>query len=95
MNQFLSTCKILAMNLAIEQRSVEDLQNYDRECSRSTEYHELRDKNLSWRLALECENERLMQLLDDQRRALRDEEIVRTIAARYTCFVDIVLERQN
>ncbi|CAG9531678.1 unnamed protein product [Cercopithifilaria johnstoni] len=73
---------ILAMNLAREQRSVEDLQNYDRECSRSTEYRVLQDKNLSWRLALECENERLMQLLDDQRRALRDEEIVRTIAAR-------------
>ncbi|VDN89651.1 unnamed protein product [Brugia pahangi] len=74
--------KIIAMNLAIERRSVEDLQKYDRECSRSTEYPILRDKNLSWRLALECENERLMQLLDDQRRALRDEEIVRTIATR-------------
>ncbi|VDK84719.1 unnamed protein product [Litomosoides sigmodontis] len=73
---------MFAMNLAIEQRSVEDLQSHDRESSRSTESHALRDKNLSWRLALECENERLMQLLDDQRRALRDEEIVRTIAAR-------------
>ncbi|EJW83609.1 hypothetical protein WUBG_05481 [Wuchereria bancrofti] len=73
---------IFTMNLAIERRSVEDLQKYDRECSRNTECPVLRDKNLSWRLALECENERLMQLLDDQRRALRDEEIVRTIATR-------------
>uniref|UniRef100_A0A0R3RPD0 PH domain-containing protein n=1 Tax=Elaeophora elaphi TaxID=1147741 RepID=A0A0R3RPD0_9BILA len=73
---------IFAMNLAIEQRSVEDLQKYDMECSRNTECRVLRDKNLSWRLALECENERLMQLLNDQRRALHDEEIVRTIAAR-------------
>lgn len=83
------------MNLAIEQRSMEDLQNYDRDCSRSTEYRVLRDKNLSWRLALESENERLMQLLDDQRRALRDEEIVRTVAARYVHFIDFVLKRQN
>uniref|UniRef100_A0A1I7VK95 PH domain-containing protein n=2 Tax=Loa loa TaxID=7209 RepID=A0A1I7VK95_LOALO len=73
---------IFAMNMAIERRSVEDLRKYDRECSYSTECRVLRDKNLSWRLALESENERLMQLLDNQRRALRDEEIVRTIAAR-------------
>lgn len=75
------------MNLAIERRSVEDLQKHDQECSRNTECRVLRDKNLSWRLALECENERLMQLLDDQRKALRDEEIVRTIAARYMCLL--------
>lgn len=71
-----------AMKLAVEQRSSEELLEYDRKCSRSSECFAATDKNLSWRLALECENERLMQLLDDQRRALRDEEIVRTLAAR-------------
>ncbi|VDK69255.1 unnamed protein product [Onchocerca ochengi] len=73
---------VFAMNLAIERKSMEDLRKHDRECSRSTECRVLRDKNLCWRLALECENERLTQLLDDQRKALRDEEIVRTLAAR-------------
>lgn len=71
------------MKLAVEQRSSEELLEHDRKCSRSSECLAATDKNLSWRLALECENERLMQLLDDQRRALRDEEIVRTLAARY------------
>uniref|UniRef100_A0A915PH47 PH domain-containing protein n=1 Tax=Setaria digitata TaxID=48799 RepID=A0A915PH47_9BILA len=73
---------IFAMNLAIERRSMNELQKFDRECSRKAECRLLPDKNLSWRLALEFENERLMRLLDDQQKALHDEEIVRTLAAR-------------
>ncbi|VDN07906.1 unnamed protein product [Thelazia callipaeda] len=78
---------ILAMNLAMEMKSVEELQKYDRNSSCSKEYRSLSDKNLSWRLALECENERLMQLLEDQRIALHDEEIVRTLATRFTAIL--------
>ncbi|KHN78917.1 hypothetical protein Tcan_18047 [Toxocara canis] len=70
------------MQLAAERRTKAELLEYDRSCSKRAENLTPTEKNLTWRLALESENARLMQLLDDERRALHDEEIVRTLAAR-------------
>uniref|UniRef100_A0A915AHD7 PH domain-containing protein n=1 Tax=Parascaris univalens TaxID=6257 RepID=A0A915AHD7_PARUN len=70
------------MQLATDRRTKAELLEYDRNCSKKAENLTPSEKNLSWRLALESENARLMQLLDDERRALHDEEIVRTLAAR-------------
>lgn len=70
------------MQMAIERRTRSDLLEYDRECSRRPENLITSEKNLTWRLALESENSRLMKLLDEERRALHDEEIVRTLATR-------------
>lgn len=70
------------MQMAIDRRTKNDLLEYDRKCSKRNDNLLQREKNLSWRLALESENSRLMKLLDDERRALHDEEIVRTLAAR-------------
>lgn len=70
------------MQMALERRTKSDLLEYDRECSKRPENLICSEKNLTWRLALESENSRLMKLLDEERRALHDEEIVRTLAAR-------------
>lgn len=69
------------MNLVIEYRSKSELFNFDRECSKRNE-NLGKEKEYSWKLALEAENQRLTQLLNDERRALYDEEIVRELATR-------------
>ncbi|KAE9548926.1 hypothetical protein FO519_007871 [Halicephalobus sp. NKZ332] len=72
---------IADMNLVIEYRTKSELFNFDRECSRRSE-NVGKEKEYSWKLALEAENQRLTQLLNDERRALYDEEIVRELATR-------------
>uniref|UniRef100_A0A7E4VZQ4 PH domain-containing protein n=1 Tax=Panagrellus redivivus TaxID=6233 RepID=A0A7E4VZQ4_PANRE len=69
------------MNLVIEYRSKSDLFNFDREFSRRNE-NIGKEKDCSWKLALESENQRLTQLLNEERQALYDEEIVRELATR-------------
>ncbi|VDK53500.1 unnamed protein product [Anisakis simplex] len=71
------------MKLAIQYQTKEDLKRYDQKCSKKSEKLIATEKNLTWRLALESENARLMQLLDDERRALHDEETVRALATRF------------
>ncbi|TKR76705.1 hypothetical protein L596_017811 [Steinernema carpocapsae] len=70
------------MHLINEQRSKSDLLIFDRQESRRPENLASAEKNLSWRLALESDNLRLTELLNEERQALYDEEIVRTVATR-------------
>ena len=72
----------LDMNLVIEYRNKSDLYDFDKEFSRRPE-NLGKEKDLSWKLALESDNQRLTQLLNEERRALYDEEIVRELATRY------------
>ncbi|KAK0415195.1 hypothetical protein QR680_011820 [Steinernema hermaphroditum] len=70
------------MQLVSEHRSKSDLLNFDRSESHRAENLGTAEKNLSWRLALEADNLRLTELLNEERQALYDEEIVRTLATR-------------
>uniref|UniRef100_A0AC34PZC7 PH domain-containing protein n=1 Tax=Panagrolaimus sp. JU765 TaxID=591449 RepID=A0AC34PZC7_9BILA len=72
---------IADMNLVIEYRNKSDLYNFDKEFSKRTE-NIGKEKEYSWKIALESENERLTEMLNQERRALYDEEIVRELATR-------------
>lgn len=71
------------MKLAVDCGTSKELLEYDKKCSSRVENLSPSEKSLTWRLALEYENARLMQLLDDERKALHDEEVVRTLATRF------------
>uniref|UniRef100_A0A0N5ARW8 PH domain-containing protein n=1 Tax=Syphacia muris TaxID=451379 RepID=A0A0N5ARW8_9BILA len=75
---------ISEMQLAIRHQTKNDLLEYDRKRAAESDYPCVTEKNLTWRLALESENSRLMKLLDEERQALHDEEIVRTLATSYS-----------
>lgn len=73
------------MNLVIEYRNKSDLYNFDKEFSKRTE-NVGKEKECSWKIALETENERLSEMLNEERKALYDEEIVRELATRFGNF---------
>uniref|UniRef100_A0AC34FDH7 PH domain-containing protein n=1 Tax=Panagrolaimus sp. ES5 TaxID=591445 RepID=A0AC34FDH7_9BILA len=72
---------ITDMNLVIDYRNKSDLYEFDKEFSKRPE-NMGKEKDSSWKLALESDNQRLTQLLNEERRALYDEEIVRELATR-------------
>uniref|UniRef100_A0A914YGF2 Uncharacterized protein n=1 Tax=Panagrolaimus superbus TaxID=310955 RepID=A0A914YGF2_9BILA len=72
---------ITDMNLVTDYRNKSDLYEFDKEFSKRPE-NMGKEKDSSWKLALESDNQRLTQLLNEERRALYDEEIVRELATR-------------
>lgn len=78
------------MSLVIEFRTKADLLDYDRAYSTKSEHLGNHDKDISWKLALESENHRLTELLNEERKALYDEEIVRQLATRYAIISVVV-----
>jgi hypothetical protein len=72
---------IADLNLVIDYRNKSDLYDFDKEFSKRPE-NLGKEKDYSWKLALESDNQRLTQLLNEERRALYDEEIVRELATR-------------
>lgn len=72
------------MSLAMKYRSKDDLMRSDLEYSRRREHLGHSEKSIAWKIALETENQRLTDLLNEERKALFDEEVVRQLATRYS-----------
>lgn len=70
------------MHQVIQSRTKADLLDFDRAFSLKSEHMGSHDKDISWKLALETENQRLVDELNEERKALYDEEIVRQLATR-------------
>ncbi|CAJ0941540.1 unnamed protein product, partial [Mesorhabditis belari] len=75
-----SLVKDIKMGITFRTR-VELSEHHRRIAQRSFGVHG-KNRELSWRLALEAENARLLQIIEEGKRSLRDEEIVRSLAAR-------------
>lgn len=74
------------MQLAIKYPTRDELFEYDKKRALENDCSYSAERSLTWRLALESENLRLTKLLDEERKALHDEEIVRTLATRFGLF---------
>ncbi|CAJ0579106.1 unnamed protein product, partial [Mesorhabditis spiculigera] len=70
------------IKLAISYRTKFELNDHDHRIANRGFGVKRKDREASWRLALEAENGRLLQVIEEGKRSLRDEEIVRALATR-------------
>uniref|UniRef100_A0A0K0DUY9 FERM domain-containing protein n=1 Tax=Strongyloides stercoralis TaxID=6248 RepID=A0A0K0DUY9_STRER len=71
-----------SIRLAVECNNRDELTKFDMNHASLTECKKQKNKLMTWKTALEMENERLTKVLLEEKEKLRDEEIVRTMTTR-------------
>ncbi|CEF67509.1 Hypothetical protein SRAE_2000217100 [Strongyloides ratti] len=71
-----------SIRLAVQCNNRDELTKFDMNHASLTECKKQKNKLMTWKTALELENERLTKVLLEEKEKLRDEEIVRTMTTR-------------